>query len=164
MNGGALIRYHAAKAASAAAPHIGEVKTNRDKAVAMRHAGNLLLEAVVQAPSLRGAAFVLAPAIIDIVSIYTDLAANGGITITVNVSGATGNPTCRAAYFVRHHQRHHHRGINSHGLSRGRSPREAASWRLRHVREISVAADLRVGCLGDYRDALRACPRRRRAS
>jgi hypothetical protein len=105
MNGVALIRYHAAKAASAAAHHIGEVKTNRDKAVAMRHAGNLLLEAVVQAPSLRGAAFVLAPAIIDIVCIYTDLAANGGITITLNGNGATGHHTRRADHSVDHHQR-----------------------------------------------------------
>jgi hypothetical protein len=48
--------------------------------------------------------------------IYTDLAATGGITLTLNGSGATEHRARRADEFVSQRQRHHHRGINSHGL------------------------------------------------
>jgi hypothetical protein len=113
VNAAALIRYCAAKVASAAAHRVDKVRRTRDKAVAIRRPGGVLRDAVVQAPSFEGAKLVLAPAITDIICIYTDLAANCGITIPLNGSGATGHHTRRAACFVRHRQRPHHRGINN---------------------------------------------------
>jgi hypothetical protein len=62
MNGAALIRYDTAKVGLAAAHHVHEVKSSRDKTVTLRRANRELRDTVAQAPLFQDATFVRAPA------------------------------------------------------------------------------------------------------
>jgi hypothetical protein len=90
-------------------------------------------------PTFPSSTFVRAPAITDRAGISTDLDPTRGITLTINVSGATGHHAHRADQLVRQCQRHHHRGINSHDLYSPPQPWEAAHSRRRCSYKISAS-------------------------
>jgi hypothetical protein len=151
VNCAAQVPYAAAKAHSAAAHRFDEAKSISDNAIAMqacakqakdialiaqaeirmraeRRAGGLVRDKAVQAPSFPSPTFIGAPAITDLAGISTVLDAIVGITQTQNVSGATGHHAHRADHFVRQHQRHHHRGIDNHGLYTPPQPWESGTF------------------------------------
>jgi hypothetical protein len=113
MNGAALIRYDAAKVALAAAHHVHEIKSTRDKTAAVRRAGGELRDT---APSFQDVTFRSRSGERRPRRYLHRPRSIVGITLTENVSGATGHHAHRADHFVRQHQRHHHRGIDNHGL------------------------------------------------
>jgi hypothetical protein len=118
MNGAVLVRYDAAKVAFDTAHRCDVVKGIRGKSVAMRPSVKRAKGTTefVQALSFQGSKFVSVPAASDIAAGYSAIATAQDTAPTVNSIGATGHHARRADHFVRQRQRHHHRGINNHGL------------------------------------------------